>query len=92
MRKRYDSRVKAMELDEKPNETFVDVGGLDEQITELIEAVVLPMKEKERFDAVGIKPPKGMLIALGFLLLVSQHRQRWRWRQIDRQKQRQRWR
>jgi len=58
----YDSRVKAMELDEKPNETFVDVGGLDEQITELIEAVVLPMKEKERFDAVGIKPPKGVIM------------------------------
>lgn len=48
-----------MELDEKPNETFVDIGGLDQQITELIEAIVLPMTHKERFDAVGIKPPKG---------------------------------
>ena len=28
----YDSRVKAMEVDEKPKETFIDVGGLDKQI------------------------------------------------------------
>ena len=39
----YDSRVKAMEVDEKPTEEFNDVGGLDTQIQELIEAVVLPM-------------------------------------------------
>jgi 26S proteasome regulatory subunit T5 len=39
----FDSRVKAMEVDEKPTEEFNDVGGLDTQIQELIEAVVLPM-------------------------------------------------
>ena len=25
----YDSRVKAMEIDEKPNEEYTDIGGLD---------------------------------------------------------------
>ena len=58
----YDSRVKAMELDEKPTENYTDIGGLDKQIEELIEAIVLPMQHKERFDNIGIRPPKGLLM------------------------------
>lgn len=55
----YDSRVKAMEVDEKPTEKYTDVGGLDKQIEELVEAIVWPMKEAERFKKIGIKAPKG---------------------------------
>ncbi|KVI11797.1 26S proteasome subunit P45 [Cynara cardunculus var. scolymus] len=40
----YDSRVKAME------------------IQELVEAIVLPMTHKERFQKLGIRPPKGVLL------------------------------
>lgn len=58
----YDSRVKAMELDEKPTEEYSDIGGLDKQIEELMEAIVLPMTHKERFDNIGIRPPKGLLM------------------------------
>jgi len=58
----YDSRVKAMEVDEKPTEKYSDVGGLDKQIEELVEAVVWPMKEAERFKKIGIKAPKGALM------------------------------
>ena len=58
----YDQRVKAMEVDEKPKESFKDIGGLDTQITELWEAVVLPITQKERFKAVGIHAPKGVLL------------------------------
>jgi len=58
----YDSRVKAMEVDEKPTEQYSDVGGLDKQIQELIEAIVLPMTHKDRFDKIGISPPKGCLM------------------------------
>ena len=58
----YDSRVKAMEVDEKPTEEYSDVGGCDKQIQELIEAVVLPITHKDMFDAIGIKPPKGILL------------------------------
>ncbi|KAK3318889.1 P-loop containing nucleoside triphosphate hydrolase protein [Apodospora peruviana] len=58
----YDSRVKAMEVDEKPTEKYTDVGGLDKQIDELIEAIVWPMKEAERFKKIGIKAPKGALM------------------------------
>ncbi|KAK2155871.1 hypothetical protein NP493_2013g00009 [Ridgeia piscesae] len=58
----YDSRVKAMEVDERPTEQYSDIGGLDKQIQELIEAVVLPMTHKERFETLGIQPPKGVLL------------------------------
>ena len=54
----YDSRVKAMEVDEKPTEDYSDVGGLDKQIQELVEAIVLPVTHKDKFKALGIKPPK----------------------------------
>ncbi|KAK3282408.1 proteasome regulatory subunit 6A, variant 2 [Cymbomonas tetramitiformis] len=58
----YDARVKAMEVDEKPTEDYSDIGGLDKQIQELVEAIVLPMTHKERFDNLGIRPPKGILL------------------------------
>jgi len=58
----YDSRVKAMEVDERPTEQYSDIGGLDKQIQELIEAVVLPMTHRERFETLGIQPPKGVLL------------------------------
>ena len=58
----YDSRVMAMELDEKPKEDYTDIGGLDKQIEELTEAIVLPMTHKERFVNIGIRPPKGLLM------------------------------
>ena len=45
----YDSRVKAMEIDEKPQEDFADIGGCEKQITELLEAVVLPMTAADKF-------------------------------------------
>lgn len=58
----YDARVKAMEIDEKPTEDYTDIGGLDKQIEELVEAVVLPMTHAERFQRLGIRPPKGVLM------------------------------
>lgn len=58
----YDPRVQAMELDEKPKEQYTDIGGLDKQIQELEEAVVLPIEKRELFDAIGITPPKGVLL------------------------------
>ena len=60
----YDSRVKAMEIDERPTEQYNDIGGLDKQIEELVEAVVLPITHKDRFEKIGIKPPKGNFIYL----------------------------
>ncbi|GAX10225.1 26S proteasome regulatory subunit T5 [Fistulifera solaris] len=58
----FDSRVQAMEVDERPTEEYSDIGGADQQIQELIEAVVLPMTHRDMFQTIGIKPPKGVLL------------------------------
>lgn len=58
----FDSRVKAMEVDERPTETYTDFGGLEKQIEELVEAIVLPMEQADKFKTLGIKPPKGCLM------------------------------
>jgi len=58
----YDSRVKAMEVDEKPKEDYSDIGGCAAQIKEMYEAIVLPMTQAERFKSIGISPPKGVLL------------------------------
>jgi len=59
---RYDPLVKAMEVEEKPSVTFKDIGGLEEQIREVYEAIVLPLKKPELFKELGIEPPKGVLL------------------------------
>ncbi|KAK9502126.1 hypothetical protein O3M35_012717 [Rhynocoris fuscipes] len=58
----YDARVKAMQLDTRPTENYSDIGGLEKQIEELVEAVVLSMTCKEKFTALGIQAPKGVLL------------------------------
>ncbi|KAJ2413969.1 26S proteasome regulatory subunit 6A, partial [Coemansia sp. RSA 2531] len=58
----YDPRVKVMEVDEKPTEDYTDIGGLDKQVEELVEAIVLPMTHADRFKKLGIRPPKGVLM------------------------------
>ncbi|KAF0984298.1 hypothetical protein FDP41_007475 [Naegleria fowleri] len=58
----YDSRVKAMEVDERPKEDYDQIGGCDAQIKEMYEAIVLPMTEADRFKKIGIQPPKGVLL------------------------------
>ncbi|KAG6854118.1 26S proteasome regulatory subunit 6A-B [Blastosporella zonata] len=58
----FDSRVKAMEVDERPTETYTDIGGLEKQIEELVEAIVLPMEQADKFKTLGIRPPKGCLM------------------------------
>ncbi len=47
---------------EKPNVQWKDVGGLEEQIRELKEIVELPLNKPELFEAIGIQPPKGILL------------------------------
>ena len=57
-----DKNVSAMEIDEKPEVTYADIGGLDTQITEIKETVELPIKNLEIFEEIGIDPPKGILL------------------------------
>ena len=60
----YDDRAKSMEVDERPTDTFADIGGLSKQIEELQEAVVWPMLEEKKklFKNLHITPPKGVLL------------------------------
>jgi proteasome regulatory subunit len=58
----YDSRVRVMELEEAPNITFEQIGGLKEEIEEVREAVEYPLTRPEIFEKVGVEPPKGILL------------------------------
>nr|UXY87639.1 26S protease regulatory SU 6A [Cryptomonas curvata] len=58
----YDHRVKVMEIEEKPSQTYHDIGGLDNQIQELIEAIIFPITQFQKFKHLGICPPKGVLL------------------------------
>lgn len=58
----FDSRVKAMEVDERPTESYEVCGGLEKQIQQLKEAVVLPLTQPERLKKLGIQSPKGVLL------------------------------
>ncbi len=58
----FDSQVYGMEVIETPAESYADIGGLEAQITEIREAVELPLKKPELFEKIGIEPPKGVLL------------------------------
>jgi proteasome regulatory subunit len=57
-----DARAQAMEVDESPEVTYDDIGGIDEQIREVREAVEDPLLNPEKFDTVGVEPPSGVLL------------------------------
>ena len=50
------------EVDSKPIETYMDVGGLTKQLDELRSTIELPMLYPKRFSKIGIEPPKGVLL------------------------------
>ena len=58
----WDPMVSGAEMMEKPNTTYESVGGLDEQILQVREAIELPLEKPELFREVGIEPPKGILL------------------------------
>ncbi|MHA1211847.1 MAG: proteasome-activating nucleotidase [Candidatus Heimdallarchaeota archaeon] len=57
-----DPMVSAMEVEEAPQISYEDIGGLEEQILELRETVELPLTKPELFEKVGITPPKGVML------------------------------
>jgi proteasome regulatory subunit len=58
----FDAQVYGMEVVDSPQETYADIGGLEAQITEIKEAVELPLKRPDLFVRIGIDPPKGVLL------------------------------
>ncbi|MFC4550310.1 MULTISPECIES: proteasome-activating nucleotidase Pan2 [Halorussus] len=57
-----DARAQAMEVEENPEVSYEDIGGLEEQVREVREAVEQPLENPEQFAAVGIEPPSGVLL------------------------------
>ena len=51
-----------MQVEEKPDVTYGDVGGCKEQIDKLREVVETPLLHPEKFVNLGIEPPKGVLM------------------------------
>ncbi|HHI30747.1 MAG TPA: AAA family ATPase, partial [Candidatus Methanoperedenaceae archaeon] len=60
--KSIDPRARVMELIETPEMDYSMIGGLDEEIREVVETVEVPLKEPELFDKIGIDPPSGVLL------------------------------
>merc|ERR1712183_1205939 len=59
---KIDPTVTMMQVEEKPDVTYNDVGGCKEQIQKLREVVETPLLHPERFVNLGIDPPKGILL------------------------------
>lgn len=57
-----DPMVTVMKLEKAPQETYGDIGGLDQQIQEIKESVELPLTHPEYYEEMGIKPPKGVIL------------------------------
>ena len=74
---KIDPSVTMMTVEEKPDITYSDIGGCKEQIEKMREVVELPMLHPEKFVALGIDPPKGVLCygppGTGKTLLVWPH-------------------
>ena len=57
-----DVRARVMEVDESPQVTYTDIGGLEEQLQEVRETVEMPLRKPDMFRDVGIDPPSGVLL------------------------------
>ena len=49
-------------LEETPDVTFADIGGLDEEIERIRDAVQLPFRHRALFRRYDLRPPKGVLL------------------------------
>ncbi|MFC7006793.1 proteasome-activating nucleotidase Pan1 [Halalkalicoccus salilacus] len=57
-----DVRARVMQVEESPDVTYADIGGLDEQMNEVRETVEMPLLKPDAFEKVGIDPPSGVLL------------------------------
>lgn len=54
--------VSVMKVEKAPVETYADIGGLDDQVREIKEAVELPLTNPELYEDMGISAPKGVIL------------------------------
>jgi len=59
---KIDPSVTLMTVEEKPDVTYEQIGGVSEQLDQLREVVEIPLLHPERFSNLGIDPPKGVLL------------------------------
>lgn len=57
-----DPIVRGTEMVGKPNVTYADIGGLDDILEEVKEAVEYPLTRPDAYLKLGIVPPKGVLL------------------------------
>ena len=57
-----DSSIQMLQMTEKPDVTYDDIGGMDVQKQEVREAVELPLTHFELYKQIGIDPPRGVLL------------------------------
>lgn len=62
MEESTNSTVDVMRVEKAPDETYADIGGLDEQIMEIKESVELPLTHPELYEEIGVSPPKGVIL------------------------------
>ncbi len=62
MEKLPKSKVEEVILEEVPDVTYEDIGGLDEQIEELRDGIELPYLYPDEFREHRLRPPKGVLL------------------------------
>ncbi|EPR78098.1 26S proteasome regulatory subunit [Spraguea lophii 42_110] len=60
--RKIDASVTMMQVEERPDVTYDDIGGCKEEIRKIKEVVELPLMEPEKFITLGIDPPKGVLL------------------------------
>lgn len=56
------TEVSQLSLDEIPDVTWADIGGLDDQIEEIRDAIELPFNHPELYRTYDLNPPKGILL------------------------------
>lgn len=59
---KIDPTVSLMTVEDKPDVTYEDVGGAKDAMDKLREVLETPLLHPERFVALGIDPPKGILL------------------------------
>ncbi|EDO06447.1 putative 26s proteasome aaa-ATPase subunit Rpt3 [Babesia bovis T2Bo] len=57
-----DSSIQMMQISDRPDVSYADIGGLDAQKQEVREAVELPLTCPELYHQIGIDPPVGVLL------------------------------
>jgi 26S proteasome regulatory subunit T2 len=57
-----DPLVTVMKVEKAPQETYADIGGLDNQIQEIKKSVELPLTHPEDYEEMRIKPPKEVIL------------------------------